>query len=108
MGAEIEPGKGGVRYTELKSMPPLLHNHLIDRLALVNGLVSGIALYPQVWAILASGSTVGDSLPTFLLIFFNSIVWLAYALHRGLISLGIASVLNTLASGILVCAIIFF
>jgi len=108
MGAEIEPGKGGVRYTELKSMPPLLHNHLIDRLALVNGLVSGIALYPQVWTILANGSTVGVSLPTFLLIFFNSIVWLAYALHRGLISLGVASVLNTLASGILVCAIIFF
>lgn len=88
-------------------MPPLLHQHLIDRIALVNGFVSGVALYPQVWAVLANGSTTGISLPTFTLILLNSIVWLLYALHRGLISLGIASVLNILASSILVGAILF-
>ena len=89
-------------------MPPLgLHHHLIDRLALANGFVSGIALYPQVWSILASGSTASVSLVTFLLILLNSTVWLLYAIHRGLISLGIASVLNMVASGILVGAIIF-
>lgn len=87
-------------------MPPFLHQHLIDRIALINGFVSGVALYPQVWTVLSSGSAVGVSLPTFLLILFNSIVWLLYAIHRGLISLGIASVLNTLASLILVCAIL--
>lgn len=89
-------------------MPPLLHHHLIDRLALANGFVSGIALYPQVWSILASGSTASVSLLTFLLILLNSTVWLLYAIHRGLISLGIASVLNMVASGILVSAILFF
>ncbi len=86
---------------------PTLHHHFIDRLALLNGFVSGVALYPQVWAVLSSGSTAGVSLPTFLLILLNSIVWLLYALHRGLISLGIASVFNILASIILVCAILF-
>lgn len=88
-------------------MPPFLHHHLIDRLALANGFVSGVALYPQVWTVFSSGSTTGVSLPTFLLILLNSIVWLLYALHRGLISLGIASVLNILASIILVYAILF-
>lgn len=88
-------------------MDTFLHNHFIDRLALANGFISGIALYPQVWAVLSSGSTTGVSLPTFLLILFNSVVWLLYAIHRGLISLGIASVLNILASVILVCAILF-
>ena len=88
-------------------MDTFLHNHLIDRLALANGFISGVALYPQVWTVLSSGSTVGVSLPTFLLILFNSVVWLLYAVHRGLISLGIASVLNILASIILVCAILF-
>lgn len=87
-------------------MPNLLHHHLIDRIALLNGLVSGIALYPQVWTVLSNSSTAGISLPTFLLIFFNSIVWLLYAIHRGLISLGIASVLNIIASGILILSVI--
>lgn len=85
-----------------------LHHHLIDRLALANGFVSGIALYPQVWAVIVGGSTVGVSLPTFLLILLNSVVWLLYALHRGLISLGIASVLNIIASGVLVATIVFY
>ncbi len=87
-------------------MDTLLHNHLIDRLALANGFISGVALYPQVWVVLSSGSTVGVSLPTFLLILFNSVVWLLYAIHRGLISLGIASVLNIVASSILIFSII--
>ncbi len=85
---------------------PALHHHLIDKFALANGFVSGIALYPQVWTVLMSGSTVDISLSTFILIFFNSVVWLLYAIHRGLISLGIASVLNIVASSILILVII--
>lgn len=79
-----------------------LHNHLIDKLAFFNGIVSGIALYPQVYVVLTTGSAEGISLTTFIMILVNSIVWLAYAFHRGLISLGIASLLNAVASGILV------
>lgn len=84
----------------------VLHNHLIDRLAFVNGIISGIALYPQVFGVLANGSAAGVSLFTFLIIFINSFVWLAYSIHRGLISLGIASVFNLIASAVLIGSII--
>lgn len=83
------------------------HNHFIDKLAFVNGIISGIALYPQVWAVISSGSTLGVSLPTFILIFLNSLVWLAYAVHRSLISLALASIFNLIASGILIGAILY-
>jgi uncharacterized protein with PQ loop repeat len=82
-----------------------LHNHLIDRLAFVNGIVSGIALYPQVWTVLSTKSIDGVSLLTFLLILLNSLVWLMYSIHRGLISLALASIFNTIASGILVISV---
>ncbi len=83
-----------------------MHHHFIDKLALLNGFVSGIALFPQVWSVLVSGSSAGISLPTYLLILFNSIVWLFYAMHRRLFSVGISSVFNIVASGILVLAIL--
>lgn len=86
-------------------MEPLVHHHFIDRLAFVNSLVSGVALYPQVYAVLSHGVTAGVSFFTYFLIFLNSLVWIMYAIHRGLLSLGVASVLNTLASGALVLAI---
>jgi uncharacterized protein with PQ loop repeat len=83
-----------------------MHHHAIDRLALANGIVSGAALYPQVWSVLMSGSAAGISLVTFCIILLNSLVWLAYALHRGLISVGISSILNALASSILVASVL--
>lgn len=86
-------------------MEPTIHNHFIDKLAFANSLVSGLALYPQVWTVLSSGLTEGVSLFTFALILLNSLVWLMYAIHRGLLSLGIASVLNTLASAILIVVV---
>lgn len=89
-------------------MPPLIpHNHLIDKLAFLNGLISGVALYPQVFAILMNGHTDGISLVSFVLIFLNSCVWFLYAIHRLLISLMLSSILNMIASSILVLAILF-
>ena len=88
-------------------MDPLVHHHLIDRLAFLNGLVSGIALYPQVWAVLSNGAVEGVSSFTYILILLNSLVWIMYAIHRGLLSLGIASLLNALASTILLGALFF-
>lgn len=85
-----------------------IHNHVIDKLAFLNGFVSGIALYPQVWAILVNHSADGISSLSFGLIFLNSCVWLVYSIHRSLISLAIASLLNMVASGILIFAILFF
>ncbi len=89
-------------------MAIVIHHHLVDKLAFINGLISGIALYPQVYSILVSGSVVGMSLTTYVLIFLNSIVWLLYAVHRDLISLAIASILNIIASGILLYSIAAF
>jgi uncharacterized protein with PQ loop repeat len=83
------------------------HHHFIDKLAFVNGLVSGVALYPQVWAVFTYGSAAGVSLSTFIIILLNSFVWLAYSIHRGLISLGIASIFNLIASAILISSILF-
>jgi len=88
-------------------MEPAIHRHFIDKLAFFNGLISGLALYPQVWSVLKHGSVAGISLTTFVIIMVNSVVWLIYAMHRGLLSLGIASILNALASAALVLAILF-
>ncbi|MCR4279121.1 MAG: hypothetical protein NUV78_00030 [Candidatus Zambryskibacteria bacterium] len=92
----------------MKIVIPEFHHHFIDRLAFFNGIVSGVALYPQVWAVLSSGSSLGVSLPTFIIILLNSLVWLTYSIHRGLISLAIASIFHFIASTILVVAIIYF
>lgn len=78
------------------------HQHFIDKLAFLNGFISGIALYPQVWTVITTKATEGLSLVSFILIFMNSFVWLIYSIHRTLISLAIASILNITASGILI------
>ena len=88
--------------------PLLFHHHFIDKLAFLNGFISGVALYPQVIKVILSGQAIGVSLSTYCLILINSIVWLAYAVHRGLISLAIASILNILASAILITSVIVF
>jgi len=89
-------------------MEDIIHHHLIDKLAFFNGIISGVALYPQVWAVLHGGDSENLSVSTFILILINSIVWVLYALHRRLISLAIASLLNIIASAILIFAIIYF
>lgn len=79
-----------------------MHHHWIDRLAIAAGILSGVALYPQIYIILTSPGIVGVSATTYAVILGNNIVWLAYSLHRRLLSLGIASVLNILGSGAVV------
>ena len=82
-----------------------IHNHWIDKLAVLTGAVSGFALYPQIFIIITSGSTESVSLTTYAIILLNSIVWLVYSIHRGLISLAIPSILNIFASA---AAVIWF
>ena len=79
-----------------------IHNHWIDKLAVLTGAVSGFALYPQIFIIITSGSTESVSLTTYAIILLNSIVWLVYSIHRGLISLAIPSILNIFASAAVV------
>ena|SRR3989338_1774322 len=83
----------------------VFHHHFIDRLAFLNSFISGVALYPQVWVVLRDGVATGVSFFTFVIILLNSVVWLLYAVHRGLLSLAIASTLNIMASAILVISI---
>jgi uncharacterized protein with PQ loop repeat len=80
--------------------------HWLDRIAIANGLFSGIALFPQVFKVVWTGDTAGLSLLSFSFIAVNSFIWLLYAMHRGLIALGISSVLNLLASLALICAML--
>ncbi len=82
------------------------HQHFIDKLAFFNGLLSGVALYPQVWAVITSGSSESISLLSFFLIFINSIVWFLYSVHRALFSLGITSILNALSSGAMITIVL--
>lgn len=83
------------------------HHHPLDKIAELNGLLSGIALYPQVFKAIISRSVTGLSLYTFLFIFINSIIWICYAHHRNLPQVLISSFLNCIAAGILFCLIIF-
>ena len=83
-------------------MPIVIHNHWIDKLAVLVGVISGFALYPQVFIILSGPSFDGVSITTYAIIFCNSIVWLMYSIHRALVSLAIPSILNILAAGAVV------
>lgn len=78
------------------------HHHTVDIIADVNALVSGVALYPQLFKIVTTGAVDGFSLLTFSIIAINSIVWLIYATHRRLTPLLVSSFLNfTAALGII-------
>lgn len=85
---------------------PVLHTHVIDRLAFVNGILSGISMFPQALQVITTGQVAGVSIITSVIIWINSIVWLAYALHRGLVSITISSVLNVIASTLLLGALV--
>lgn len=78
-----------------------IHAHFIDKLAFLNGIVAGVALYPQVFAILYNGASNDFSQLSLWLICINGVVWVLYALHRRLASLFVASFLNTIAAALL-------
>lgn len=77
------------------------HHHLIDKLAIINGAVAGLALYPQIWAILVVGVANTLSPLTLWLVLGNNIVWTLYGVHRSLVSVTLAGVLSGLAAAIL-------
>jgi uncharacterized protein with PQ loop repeat len=79
----------------------LSHHHFIDKLAVVNGAVSGLALYPQIYLILAAHTANTLSPLTLWVILGNNIVWTMYGVHRSLASVAIAGVLSGFASAIL-------
>lgn len=86
-------------------MPITIHHHLIDRLALLVAASSGFSLIPQVWKVYTDGPD-GVALASFVIICLNSSVWLMYAIHRGLLSLAISSILNIITSGTIVTLVV--
>ena len=81
--------------------PLLGHHHLIDRLAIINGAVAGLALYPQIFFILFQGVVNTLSPLTLWLILGNNIVWTLYGVHRSIVSVTIAGTLSFFAAAIL-------
>jgi len=82
------------------------HHHPIDRIANLNGVLTGLALWPQAFKALLSGSTGDLSVLAFAVIFLNSAGWLTYAFHRGLRPLKISSSMNLVASATLIALIL--
>lgn len=82
------------------------HHHFIDKIAVFAGIASGLALYPQVYIVITTKDITGLSLISFCIILLNSIVWTMYAIHRRLVALIVSSVLNALASAILILLIL--
>ena len=74
------------------------HSHPVDKLAKLNSIISGFALYPQLFKIIFGNPTVGLSYATFLMISVNSIIWVIYGYHRKTMPLLISSSLNFLSS----------
>lgn len=74
------------------------HNHRIDMLANANALVSGIALYPQLFKIFSTHSVSGLAPSTFFLIFISNIIWQAYGWHRKNLPIIISSGLSATAA----------
>jgi uncharacterized protein with PQ loop repeat len=72
------------------------HNHPIDFLAEANGLLSGIALYPQLFKVLVTHSTADLAPSTFFIMFVNNIIWHVYAWHRKAAPIIISSSLTAL------------
>jgi uncharacterized protein with PQ loop repeat len=83
------------------------HHHLVDRIAYANGLLSGVALYPQVIKAFLTHEVQGLSFLTFLLILVSSLTWMIYALHRRTLALLISSTMNSVAAGALIALLIY-
>ena len=55
------------------------HNHLIDKVAVLNGLISGVTLYPQIYLMITRQYQEGSlSYLSFILILLNSLICLWY------------------------------
>lgn len=81
---------------------PGRHRHSIDLLADANALLSGFALYPQLFrAFTEPSSRPGLAPATFFMIFAAQIIWFLYGLHRRSTPIIITSILSAIASGCL-------
>lgn len=75
------------------------HNHRIDMLAQANALVSGFALYPQLFRLIATRETEDLSPTTFLMFFVSNAIWLVYGIHRSALPTIVSAILSVIAAG---------
>jgi MtN3 and saliva related transmembrane protein len=75
------------------------HNHPIDQLTVGASLLSGVALYPQLFKVFATKDVAGLSPATFFILTITNAIWIAYGVHRKSLPLLISGVLNLIASG---------
>jgi len=73
------------------------HHHVVDWLADVVAVISGLALYPQVWKSLHAAERSDLSTTTFAIITVTSLVWVWYGAHRKSLPVVVSSGLNFLA-----------
>ena len=75
------------------------HDHVIDRLAEVNAIFSGIALFPQLIEVWKTHNVQGLSQATFLITFVTNIIWGCYGIHRKDTAVAVASILVVISAG---------
>ncbi len=89
-----------------KQIDRIFHRHPIDVLASVNGVVSGLALYPQLVHLMRGGDATGISLTTFILIAVTSFIWCIYAIHRRTSPTLVSASANLIASALIIALVI--
>lgn len=91
-----------------KKQPDSKHHHTIDYIADANGIISGVALFPQLFKIIRTQQAGDLSIVTFYIVLLTNIVWFAYGLHRKAMPILFASTLNLSASGAIVALYYMF
>ena len=85
----------------LTASGPKIHHHPIDFVADANAILSGIALYPQLFQVLKTHNVSGLSLTTFFILAATQIIWLLYGIHRRAVPVIVTSLMNGIGAGLL-------
>lgn len=85
-----------MKNTPVRPLPG--HHHLIDKLSVLNGVVTGLALYPQIYLILVSHVENTLSPMTLWLLVVNNIVWIIYGVHRSIVPVIVTGFLSGFAA----------
>lgn len=74
------------------------HDHMVDHLAEANALLSGLALYPQLFNTLRTQDASVLSPVSFGILAVANIIWTIYGIHRRDVAVTLASVLVVISS----------
>lgn len=77
------------------------HKHPIDHVAALNAIVSGLALYPQVFKVIATRDVSGLEPISFVLFLVSNLVWHAYGWHRRAMPVIVSSACTAIAAAVI-------